>query len=180
LAYGSGFHGITGDWRFDNHTETIEKPDTKNMVYDQTTRQKVPARYKSRKVAGVELMGFVKLHLPIDVPRITFNKKVRVNKPIISNTTTEKVAEKIVIEQPKTAKQIDFKTLGQNATIYAEVLKIGKPFCEVKLLLDNYAFDLTATMSGTKKATIKVGDTVQVIVNSQTSEGKINTVKYLK
>jgi CRISPR/Cas system CSM-associated protein Csm5 (group 7 of RAMP superfamily) len=180
LAYGSGFHGITGDWRFDNHTETIEKPDTKNMVYDQTTRQRVPARYKSRKVAGVELMGFVKLHLPIDVPRITFNKKVRVNKPIISNTTTEKVAEKIVIEQPKTAKQIDFKTLGQNATIYAEVLKIGKPFCEVKLLLDNYAFDLTATMSGTKKATIKVGDTVKVIVNSQTSEGKINTVKYLK
>jgi CRISPR-associated protein Csm5 len=182
LAYGSGFHGITGDWRFDNHTETIEKPDTKNMVYDQTTRQKVPARYKSRKVAGVELMGFVKLHLPTDAPRIAFNKKVRINQPILTNATvenkTEKAAEKIVIEQPKTAKQIDFKTLEQNATIYAEVLKIGKPFCEVKLLLDNYPFDFTATMSGTKKATIKVGDTVKVIVNSQTSEGKINTVKY--
>jgi CRISPR/Cas system CSM-associated protein Csm5 (group 7 of RAMP superfamily) len=178
LAYGSGFHGITGDWRFDNHLETIEKPDTKNMVYSQTTRQREPARYKSRKITGVELMGFVKLHLPEDAPRISFNEKIRVNPiPQIKNETVTEAKNTIKIPtiNPKT---LDFKTLGQNATIYAEVIKIGKPFSDVKLLLENYDFEPTATMSGTKKANIKIGDVVKVIVNSQTKEGKINTVKY--
>ncbi len=50
LGYGSGFHGITGDWRFgSDHTKTINEPDRKKH------------RYKSRKVYGDELMGFVQL-----------------------------------------------------------------------------------------------------------------------
>lgn len=182
MAYGSGFHGITGDWRFDNHLETIENPDNKNMVYDQKTRQKVPARYKSRKVTGVELMGFVKLHLPKDAPRISFNEKIRANSiPQIKNETATEIKNTIKIPTIN-PKIVDFKTLGQNATIYAEIVKIGKPFSDVKLLLENYDFEPTAIMSGTKAAVkkdVKVGDVVKVIVNSQTSEGQINTVKYL-
>lgn len=65
LAYGSGFHAITGDWRFSDHTQTIRNPDMKNRVYSPSSRQREPARYKSRKVTGLDrdatLMGFVKL-----------------------------------------------------------------------------------------------------------------------
>ncbi|MCB0522495.1 MAG: type III-A CRISPR-associated RAMP protein Csm5 [Lewinellaceae bacterium] len=67
MAYGSGFHGITGDWRFDDHTYTILKPDEFNLAWSQSTRSKGPARYKSRKIAGSaeysNLMGFVRLSL---------------------------------------------------------------------------------------------------------------------
>ncbi len=61
MAYGSGFHGITGDWRFENHFETINKPDEDNWVYSQTDKRMVPARYKSRRIVNDNLMGFVKL-----------------------------------------------------------------------------------------------------------------------
>ncbi|MEM6319671.1 MAG: RAMP superfamily CRISPR-associated protein [Bacteroidota bacterium] len=63
MSGGSGFHGITGDWRFSDHLQTIDQPDKKNMIYDFKTRQRKPARYKSRRVAypWTELMGFVQL-----------------------------------------------------------------------------------------------------------------------
>lgn len=65
LAYGNGFHGITGDYRFKDHTSTITQPDTKNMIYDRNTRQKEPARYKSRRLVFPYngLMGFVGLNI---------------------------------------------------------------------------------------------------------------------
>lgn len=63
LSFGSGFHGITGDWRFKDHTSTITQPDNKNLVYNQKTRQKEPARYKSRRLTNHSngLMGFIQL-----------------------------------------------------------------------------------------------------------------------
>lgn len=65
LAYGSGFHAITGDWRFPDHTHTIRNPDMQNRVWNPSSRQREPARYKSRKITGLDtdatLMGFVKL-----------------------------------------------------------------------------------------------------------------------
>lgn len=61
MAYGSGFHGITGDWRFKNHQTTINQPDEKNLVWNQTERRRMPAHYKSRRVVGEDLMGFIKL-----------------------------------------------------------------------------------------------------------------------
>jgi hypothetical protein len=66
MAAGSGFHGITGDWRFKNHLSTLTKPDEENKTWSQSQRARVPAQYKSRKVmsAGDELlMGFVELRL---------------------------------------------------------------------------------------------------------------------
>ncbi|MEL7120912.1 MAG: type III-A CRISPR-associated RAMP protein Csm5 [Bacteroidota bacterium] len=65
MAGGSGFHSITGDWRFDDHTSTITVPDRQNMVYNFKNKQREPARYKSRKVVAsfMELMGFVKLRV---------------------------------------------------------------------------------------------------------------------
>jgi hypothetical protein len=63
MSYGSGFHGITGDWRFKDHKKTVYEPDKSNWVYSSTLRQRVPAHYKSRKIIGSnpKLMGFVKL-----------------------------------------------------------------------------------------------------------------------
>jgi CRISPR/Cas system CSM-associated protein Csm5 (group 7 of RAMP superfamily) len=63
MAFGSGFHGITGDWRFDGHLTTINNPDDKNWVFSPTIRRKEPSRYKSRKATGQEptFMGFIKL-----------------------------------------------------------------------------------------------------------------------
>jgi len=67
MSYGSGFHGITGDWRFNDHTSTIERPDHKNKVYSPHTRQRESARYKSRRIADnrdlFACMGFVELSL---------------------------------------------------------------------------------------------------------------------
>ena len=61
MAYGSGFYGITGDWRFRDHIETIFEPDQKNWVYSRTVGGKEPAHYKSRRIAGNDLLGFIKL-----------------------------------------------------------------------------------------------------------------------
>ena len=66
LAWGSGFHGITGDWRFNNHLDTLNNPDRENMVWDTRTRSRQPARYKSRRLANYgdtyDAMGFVRLN----------------------------------------------------------------------------------------------------------------------
>ena len=55
MGYGLGYHGITGDYRFEDHCYTIENPDEKNKNH----------RYKSRRLAGYDgvydPMGFVKL-----------------------------------------------------------------------------------------------------------------------
>ncbi|MCB0630729.1 MAG: RAMP superfamily CRISPR-associated protein [Saprospiraceae bacterium] len=65
LAYGSGFHAITGDYRFPDHTSTIYRPDQLNQTWDRSTRSRRPARYKSRKITGSDLdttaLGYVKL-----------------------------------------------------------------------------------------------------------------------
>ena len=57
MSFGSGFHGITGDWWFKDHTQTVFKLNQKNR----------DTKYKSRKVIGTDtnttLMGFVKLKL---------------------------------------------------------------------------------------------------------------------
>jgi CRISPR/Cas system CSM-associated protein Csm5 (group 7 of RAMP superfamily) len=69
LAWGSGYHAMTGDYRFDDHRETIDRPDDQNRVYSQQTRQQEPARYKSRRLAEkgqgayYAPMGFVELSL---------------------------------------------------------------------------------------------------------------------
>lgn len=67
LAYGSGFHGITGDWRFKDHTETIQYPDEENKTWNRQERRLTPTRYKSRRIADngdfFAAMGFVELKI---------------------------------------------------------------------------------------------------------------------
>jgi len=74
MACGSGFYGISGDWRIADHLTTIDTPDEKNWVYSQTLRQKAPAHYKSRKIITnfdeYMPMGFIRLELPENVARV--------------------------------------------------------------------------------------------------------------
>lgn len=59
MASGTGFHSMTGDWRFNNHLQTLDKPDV--------NRQGKSTFYKSRRIAFMEYddgidfnpMGFV-------------------------------------------------------------------------------------------------------------------------
>ena len=67
LGWGSGFHAMTGDWRFEDHLSTIDHPDPENLRWDQRQRRKTPTRYKSRRLAEAGAvfapMGFVELSL---------------------------------------------------------------------------------------------------------------------
>ena len=47
IASGSGFHSVTGDWRFEDHLQTIQKPDRVNS----SKRYVRGAHYKSRRLA---------------------------------------------------------------------------------------------------------------------------------
>lgn len=63
MSFGSGFHGITGDWRSSNHSDTVYNPDKMNMIYSHKTKQKEASRYKTRRLAFpfAGNMGFVKI-----------------------------------------------------------------------------------------------------------------------
>ncbi|MCX6252322.1 MAG: type III-A CRISPR-associated RAMP protein Csm5 [Bacteroidetes bacterium] len=71
LGQGSGFYSITGDWRFNDHVQSITYPDELNKRKNNQTRQFEGTRYKSRKVAfskendqySFDLMGFVKISM---------------------------------------------------------------------------------------------------------------------
>jgi len=77
FGQGSGFYSITGDWRFENHWETIYEPDKLNLRWNNKTRSKEPTHYKSRKtifkfekeedskedLLVFDLFGFVKLSI---------------------------------------------------------------------------------------------------------------------
>ena len=63
MSVGTGFHSITGDWKFDNHIEPYDA--------HPHPRSKILIPYKSRKTVEyggkLQFMGFVRLHaLPAD------------------------------------------------------------------------------------------------------------------
>jgi CRISPR type III-A-associated RAMP protein Csm5 len=144
---------------------------------------------KTRKmIEGGMPLGFVKLSLsdgsPIKseqkvVTRIT-KQEVKIELPKVVEIVEkpiEKVVE-IVIKAP--VENLDFNTLGDNTTLNAEIIKIGKPFCQVKLLLNNYPFETNVQMSGKKKVVLEIGQVVKVKIMTKTTEGEIKTVKYIK
>mgnify|MGYP006270100779 CR=1 FL=1 len=79
VGYGSGFHGITGDWRYQDHTRPINSPDKKNKIKRPDAPRGAPKesiRYKSRRLGRWEdklvPLGFVRLTLPEEVPSGNF------------------------------------------------------------------------------------------------------------
>ncbi len=65
MSYGSGFHGITGDWQFDEHSiDEIGKDNRGNSVAYFNNKKTAKSR---RIIDDKYLLGFVELILPDDV-----------------------------------------------------------------------------------------------------------------
>lgn len=186
LSYGAGFHGITGDYRFTSHLETIEKPDGKNLVYSQRDRTRMPARYKSRRIVenamGYFPMGFIKISLPESAERIVFSQKIVAAPRQLENhkNHNQDEADNTIINKPAAksgqAQNIDAKNVVAGTILSAEVLAIGKPHGTARLFLDNYPYPLETKLMGLKKVTLAVGAIIRVKVNSISKDGKINDV----
>ena len=170
LGFGGGYHSITGDWRFEDHTETIENPDWQNK------KRGEPTRYKSRKVIGADLdsalMGFIRIWLPEGYERVPFSPRPEIGSASIS------VVKKSVPEAE--IKRVKFSEIGPKTVFFAKITSVSKPFCKVELLIDECPFDLTADLSGVKGIPLQPDQFVEVLVNSLTKEGKINVVSLKK
>lgn len=174
MSFGSGFYGISGDWRIQiqDHLTTINKPDELNYFYSQTEKKKVPARYKSRKIINNNLMGFVKLHQNItDFEEI---KTIKIKEEII-----------IEVEKPKSILEQALETkpeylppnakIKQGTEIYAKVIKSDKPN-KVKLFIaEGNEPEMYLTYNGLKEGTILV-----VKVNQINGKGQILQVGFSK
>lgn len=174
-SYGSGFHAMTGDYRFGDHTETVDNPDPRNRGYSRSARGMVQARYKSRRIAEpfseADLMGFVKISLPPDAARIKYTEHKQYFKT--QSTAAPKPAAPV--------EPVEFSAIQANKPIPVEVLKLGKPFCQVRMLIKNYPHgEPIAQMSGVKGAPLKEGQVVWAFVNSPGKSGEIKFVAFHK
>lgn len=174
MSYGSGFHGITGEINYRDHTDT---------GFWTRGRDRDKMKYKSRKF-GVDTpyvpLGFVELILPEDAERAKMWQPFP-NKNIQKVGFDEKSAtvEKPLLKSIPAAIKYSEIQAKKSALIPAEILVIKKPHSTVKLLIENYPFENTIVqMSGTKKVKLVVGQIVKVTVNSSTKAGEIKTVKY--
>lgn len=169
LSAGSGFHGMTGDYQFTDHVNTGFWDNGK-------------VKLKSRKIAFTpnEMfpMGFVLLST------VPFSDDVE-NKIQDAENKIQKVeVQKVDIKvQTKVSSEIkDASTLKQGDFVFGEIVEKNKPFSKVKLMLNNYDFDLLTDLAGLKDlyATINIGQIVKCKINSFTKDGKISLVKYIE
>lgn len=180
LAYGSGFHAMTGDYRFEDHSYPVDTPDPRNRGYSRSARGMVQARYKSRRIAEpfseADLMGFVKITLPPVANRIKYTEHKQFFKKQEPDSPVNEPSSR-----PVTIEPVDFSTIQASKPIPVEVLKLGKPFCNVRLLVKNYPFgEPLAQMSGIKGAAIIEGQIVWAFVNSPGKSGEIKFVAFHK
>ncbi|MEQ1744625.1 MAG: type III-A CRISPR-associated RAMP protein Csm5 [Saprospiraceae bacterium] len=192
LGAGSGFHSMTGEWRFDDHSSTIDSPDDLNQVPFRSGG-KHDAPYKTRKWAlqgGVyQTLGFVEISLQgaegdeselvktdekqvvgIEIPQIEMAKPKEPPppKPVEKQMPRPKDFSRLKIEKDKTV-------------LDAEIIRLAKPFPRVRLLIENYPFsDTFADLTGSKNVSLVEGEVVQVLVRQLTKEGKISNVSLCK
>lgn len=169
LSSGSGFHGITGDYQFEDHVETGFWNNGK-------------IKYKSRKIAfssdQMYPMGFVLLStIPIEKSEISISLEKK-NQIQLKKTSEEKHPLQLETD----VEMVDATDLKQGDIINAEITDKDKPYSKVKLMLSNYHFDLITDLSGLKNVynTISIGQIVKCQINSFTKEGKIALVKYIE
>jgi CRISPR/Cas system CSM-associated protein Csm5 (group 7 of RAMP superfamily) len=106
IASGSGFHSITGNWRFESHLKTIDKPDYKNK----NKKYKNGMHYKSRRLAfekqtdGEFLfypMGFIQLIKEEDYEQ-NFRPKIQAEKTAqLEAKKREEAEQKKKLEEEK-------------------------------------------------------------------------------
>lgn len=169
MAWGSGFHNMTGDAQFRDHRET--------GFWDRG-RDQGKKKYKSRRLAAdnqLQPMGFVLIGA--EMPDIPVPKNVRASQTITVSSNAPKAPVQLTATNRT---DIDYAALGSNTAITAEVVQVIKPFSKVRLHLSNYPFDPVVDMSGTKGVSLSVGQVVKVFVNSRSQEGAIRTVTLIK
>lgn len=162
LSAGSGFHGITGDFQFQDHTNTGEW----------NGRMK----FKSRKIAftanAMYPMGFVLLSAT------PFSEEDNTSV-IKSSEMSSALSKEITVKTKQIAVETkDASNLKHGDEVYAEVLEIGKPFALAKLFVENYSFEFEVPLSGIKNSGLAVGDKIKCEINSMAKGGKISMVKY--
>lgn len=180
-SYGSGFHAMTGDYRFGDHTETVDNPDPRNRGYSRSVRGMVQARYKSRRIAEpfseADLMGFVKISLPPGAARIKYTEHKQYFKTQPTTTSGGEAAPKPAAP----VEPVEFSAIQASKPIPVEVLKLGKPFCNVRMLIKDYPHgEPLAQMSGVKGVPLKEGQVVWAFVNSPGKSGEIKFVAFHK
>ncbi|KXX69437.1 type III-A CRISPR-associated RAMP protein Csm5 [Flammeovirga sp. SJP92] len=203
MSAGSSFHGMTGDWRFNSHLETLEqgKEDHLNLVYNVHSRTKEKALYKSRKFIFSEGTldeyefyppGFIKLSSPdLTITKETEQVIEKQEENFIEATKKvdeiEKeepvIKEAIVVEEDKKT-VVNIPSLGQelasNIQVKVSIKKVGTPHSEVCLMIDGEVHQFK--MSGTKKMKKEKSDIAEgdeVLVELTVKEGSIRMSKYI-
>lgn len=150
LASGSGFHSITGDWRFEDHLQTIEEPDLLNS----SKRYPDGSHYKSRRLAfetdeeGNYLfypMGFVQLITPEYFERNLMPKIEAERAKAAELRRQAEEAERLRLEEEKRkaeeASRPMIRTLQQvkkEGIVDAEVLGQKGKQVQVKVFIEGY------------------------------------------
>jgi len=190
LGAGSGFHSITGDWRFPNHLVTIDQPDEKNRTYSRSARQRVPARYKSRKIIPLyhTVPGFVLLRpvgerLPLPAAKKLDEKTAA---PAFTAQQGEPAKQPVAEQQPVLQKsKVERKDIPleaiQDGTVFtAQVVEIVTSVYRVMLFITGRNDYAQMTLGVYKKSVIlDVNDIVKVKVATRNKEGRIVQVAYV-
>lgn len=192
LASGSGFHGITGDWRFDDHTETIDYPDNKNIrwVRKRGNRDKTKegTRYKSRKIIDYDKaympMGFVLLSLPEEVLVVEFPKQRKIKldsgeTPFVSETNQEQVnRDHVFKDSTKDEYFTELDEIIDNKTVFQACVIHIKPL-RVQLHIQGREWEANLSMGVYKKMyQPNEGDLVNVIAKQRKKTGEIIQVSF--
>jgi CRISPR/Cas system CSM-associated protein Csm5 (group 7 of RAMP superfamily) len=190
MSYGSGFHGITGDWMFDDHSiDDINKNERKRSVAKLNDEKTA----KSRRIIDDEfLLGFVELILPDDIkdnPQ-PFSAKNE-NKPIsIQKTDNTKFVinkqdnksytknDQVKNNQPLNKYPVITKLseIAKGKYVIAEITELGKPSHKVKIIIENKIFE--TILSNIKNRNLNIGDKVIAEIRDHKGTEKINSVAF--
>lgn len=183
LSAGSGFHGISGDFQFNDHTKTgiWSQDDARKYKLSRKQSEQYVNKYlkfKSRKIAFTSTekypMGFVLLSTqPFEEYENKVDTKQEAISPIINS-----LENKTQLKEIKTETK-DAQSLNTGDIVLGEVLELGKPFCRIKLFLSNYNFSGETDLSGTKKYQIVVGQIVKCELGNPSPDGEFKQVKFI-
>jgi CRISPR type III-A-associated RAMP protein Csm5 len=174
MSFGSGFHGITGDWLFDSHMiDFIKKENKKSVAH---LNNKITS--KSRRIIEKSyLLGFLELTIPDDIP----DNPLAFTFTIESNNTQQK--DKGANESKQIKIKNSYKTItklneiAKDKYVIAEITELGKPSHKVKIIIENKIFE--TILSNIKNRNLKIGDKVVAEIKDHKGIEKINMVAFV-
>ncbi|NSW45390.1 MAG: type III-A CRISPR-associated RAMP protein Csm5 [Bacteroidales bacterium] len=194
MSYGSGFHGITGDWLFDDHsidTIKLEKNKTDEDYKSVAYLNKRKTAKSRRIIDDTYPLGFIELILlddrpdnlsPFSAEKVSDSKvKSNIPKVEISKTNEINKTNQNIIEH--TQPRQSFKTItrlneiAKGKYVVAEISQLGKPSHKVKIVLENKIFE--TIISNVKNANLKIGDKVIAEIKDNKGSEKINMVAFV-